>query len=107
MTELNFDCLGLIFDELQIAKKSLHSCIFVNKKWCNIVVPILWKYSLYNISNRNKEKIFNVILSCLPSSSKQLLSDNGIILPSTILLNTPSFNYVSFCKFPESEVIYK
>jgi hypothetical protein len=107
MTELNSDCLILIFDELRTDKKSLHSCLFVNKKWCNIIVPILWKYSLYNIIDQKGEKIFNIILSCLPLSSKQLLFDNGIELPSTILLKTPTFNYISFCKFPESEVIKK
>ncbi|GBB99583.1 hypothetical protein RclHR1_03570011 [Rhizophagus clarus] len=107
MGELNVDCLVLIFDELRTDKKSLHSCLFVNKKWCNTVVPILWKYSLYNISDQVEEKIFNVILSCLPLSSKQLLFDNGIKLPSTILLNTPTFNYISFCKFPENEIIKK
>ncbi|CAG8648864.1 9111_t:CDS:2 [Rhizophagus irregularis] len=107
MTELNFDCLTLIFDELRTDKKSLHSCLFVNKKWCNIVVPILWKYSLYNLSEQKEEKIFNIILSCLPLSSKQLLLVNDIKLSSKILLNTPTFNYISFCKFPENEVIRK
>ncbi|RGB23230.1 hypothetical protein C1646_774821 [Rhizophagus diaphanus] len=107
MTELNFDCLTLIFDELRTDKKSLHSCLFVNKKWCNIVVPILWKYSLYNLSKQKEEKIFNIILSCLPLSSKQLLLVNDIKLSSKIFLNTPTFNYISFCKFPENEVIRK
>ncbi|RIA87518.1 hypothetical protein C1645_807280 [Glomus cerebriforme] len=107
MTTLNFDCLILIFDEIRTDKKSLYSCLFVNKKWCNIMVPILWKHSLYKISTLREEKIFNTILSCLPLSSKQLLFDNNIKLPSTILLKPPLFNYISFCNFPETEVIKK
>ncbi|GET50803.1 hypothetical protein GLOIN_2v1880770 [Rhizophagus irregularis DAOM 181602=DAOM 197198] len=72
MEEINFDCLVLIFNILKNDKKSLHSCLLVNKKWCNLVVPILWKsYSLDEIN----EKLCNVILSFLPSSSKKLLSD--------------------------------
>ena len=40
---LNRDVLYLIFEELQDDKQTLHSCIFVNKLWCEIIVPILWK----------------------------------------------------------------
>src|SRR3954449_3927219 len=75
MINLNVDCLNLIFNELR-DKNSLHSCLLVNKEWCNIVVPILWKeYSLHGENSQN-EKLFNTILSCLPSSSKQLLFYN-------------------------------
>ncbi|CAB4418769.1 unnamed protein product [Rhizophagus irregularis] len=95
MEEINFDCLVLIFNILKNDKKSLHSCLLVNKKWCNIVVPILWKsYSLDEIN----EKLCNVILSFLPSSSKKLLSNNNIKLPPT-LLKFPLFNYISFCRY--------
>src|SRR3954464_8646365 len=99
MTKLNVDCLNLIFNELQGDKISLHSCLLVNKEWCNVVVPILWKerswYESYKVS---KKKLFNTMLSCLPSSSRQLLSDNDIKLPSTILLKPTLFNYISFCE---------
>ncbi|UZO11999.1 uncharacterized protein OCT59_003550 [Rhizophagus irregularis] len=48
--------------------------------------------------NKSKEKFFNIIL-------KQLLFDNGIKLPSTILLKPPSFNYIIYCKFLKSKLI--
>ncbi|PKC60501.1 hypothetical protein RhiirA1_467922 [Rhizophagus irregularis] len=48
--------------------------------------------------NKSKEKFFNIIL-------KQLLFDNGIKLPSTILLKLPSFNYIIYCKFLKSKLI--
>ena len=68
MEKLNFDCLNLIFKELT-DKNFLHSCLLVNKKWCNIVVPILWKgYSWYGSNCGSRKKLFNVILSCLSSS---------------------------------------
>ena len=82
MTKLNVDCLFLIFNQMK--ENSLHSCLFVNKEWCNIAVPILWKkYSKVNLSKENEESknLFNTILSCLPLTSRQLLSDNGIKLP--------------------------
>jgi hypothetical protein len=105
---LNADCLFFIFNELR-DKKSLHSCLLVNKEWCNLVVPILWK--IYSWSNVEKSiffiKTINTILSCLSPTSKQILTDNDIKLPSTILLKPPLFNYISFCEFPSSEIIEK
>ncbi|PKY53793.1 hypothetical protein RhiirA4_472200 [Rhizophagus irregularis] len=110
MIRLNVDCLVFIFNELQIKETYLHSCLLVNKEWCRLVVPILWKnYPQKNNDklkeNKSKEKLFNIILSCLSSTSKQLLFDNGIKLPSTILLKPPSFNYISYCKFLKSKLI--
>ena len=116
MAKLSVDCLLLIFNELTDEKNFLHSCLLVNKEWCNIVVPILWKKHSYtylwlgigefNKSDKKFKKIINTILSCLPSSSNQLLSDNDIKLPSTIFLKAPLFNYISFCKFPNAETIH-
>jgi hypothetical protein len=109
MTTLNIDCLILIFYKMN--KNSLYSCLLVNKEWCNVVVPILWKKYSWRWSRRLGDKVtrrmrlYNTILSCLPSSSKQLLSDNNIKLPSTILLKEPLFNYISFCKFPNAVYI--
>ncbi|GES92829.1 hypothetical protein GLOIN_2v1810914 [Rhizophagus clarus] len=97
MEKLNIDCLTLIFDELCYDRNSLYSCLLVNREWCRLVVPILWgKYPHYYMSVT--EKLSNVILSCLPTSSKQLLFDNNIRLPLTNLSIPLTFNYVSFFK---------
>ncbi|RIA79005.1 hypothetical protein C1645_831972 [Glomus cerebriforme] len=104
MKDINFDCLIQIFNELRKDKKSLHSCLLVNKKWCNVVVSILWKNHAWNIFGLEK-KLYNTILSCLPTSSKQFLSNHNIKLPSTIFTKPPLFNYISFCEFPEPEDI--
>src|SRR4051812_12989838 len=100
MEKLNIDCLILIFNELRADNKSLYSCLLVNKEWCHLVVPILWeKYPTFFYCNKSKEKLSNVILSYLSSSSKQLLFENDINLPSTILSKPLTFDYISFCKF--------
>ena len=78
------DCLNLIFDELQANKNTLHSCLLVNREWCHLVVPILWRklYLQNYYIRRNREKtLCSTILSCLSPSSRQLLFDNGIKLP--------------------------
>src|SRR5947207_12518197 len=95
MNKFNIDCLLFIFN--QVNKKTLYSCLLVDKEWCNIVVPILWKKVLMYYES---VKLFNTILSCLPFPSKQLLSNNGIKLSSEILLRSPLFDYISFCEFP-------
>src|SRR5438270_11985265 len=111
MNKLNIDCLVLIFNEME--KNSLYSCLLVNKEWCNIVVPILWKkfswnwHSLYGEVSNSEKRLFNTILSCLLLSSKQLLSDNGIKLPSAVLKGVPLFNYIGFCEFPTHYIINK
>src|SRR5581483_10931565 len=91
---------------------SLYSCLLVNKEWCNIVVPILWKkISWYDhpdsLTDNSEKRLFNTILSCLPPSSKQLLFDNGIKLPSAVLLEVPLFDYIGFCEFPMHYIINK
>ncbi|RIA96738.1 hypothetical protein C1645_754178 [Glomus cerebriforme] len=104
MYRLNVDCLVLIFNELR-DKCSLYSCLLVNRKWCNLVVPILWNnYSWCNV-DEDESIFFDTILSWLPSPSRQLLSDNYIILPQKVHSEPPLFNYISFCKFPENEAI--
>jgi hypothetical protein len=81
MEKLNTDCLVLIFNELQADSKLLYLCLLVKS-------GVIWWFLSYNI-----------ILSCLPTSSKQLLFDNDIKLPLTILSKPPIFNYVSHYKF--------
>ena len=110
MNKLNIDCLVLIFNEME--KNSLYSCLLVNKEWCNIVVPILWKkISWYDhpdsLTDNSEKRLFNTILSCLPPSSKQLLSDNGVKLPSEVLSGAPLFDYIGFCEFPRHYIINK
>src|SRR4051794_5662221 len=104
MKEINIDCLILIINELRNDKKTLFSCILVNRKWSNIVIPILWKNHTWNIY-RSKTKLYNIILSFLPLKTKNLLLNNDIKLPSTIFLNPPLFNYLSYCEFPEPDDI--
>jgi hypothetical protein len=107
MEKLNVDCLILIFNELQADSKSLYSCLLVNKEWYHLVIPILWGNFLYFNNKKSIEKFSNTILSCLTTSSKQLLFDNDIKLPLTAFSKFPTFNYVSLCKYLRSETIDK
>ncbi|RGB37211.1 hypothetical protein C1646_757162 [Rhizophagus diaphanus] len=105
MTELNIDCLNLIFNELRKDKESLFSCLLVNKRWCLLVVPILWEKHTWDFYHESEKKFYNIILSSLSLSSKKFLNDNNIKLPSTIISKPLTFNYISFCKILESRTI--
>ncbi|RIA84116.1 hypothetical protein C1645_832740 [Glomus cerebriforme] len=82
MYKLNRDVLYLILKEFKNDKKTLYSCLLVNKPWCEIIIPILWK-DPWKFLKRGKEKsLFNVIIS--------YLSDKSI--------RKPLFDYVNYCR---------
>jgi hypothetical protein len=98
MLELNKDVIFLILEELKDDQKSLHSCLLVNKTWCETTVPILWKIpELYFPNDRNtKLKLLNVILLHLSEESRNYLKDQGIEFFITKKYQRPFFNYISF-----------
>ena len=84
--QLPADCLNEIFRRLN-DRRSLHSCLLVNRLWCQVSVQILWKTFLN----------FNTLIACLPDESKEILRNNEIII-STPTPNPPTFDYVSFVR---------
>ncbi|GBB95144.1 hypothetical protein RclHR1_24880001 [Rhizophagus clarus] len=69
----------------------------VNKLWCEIAIPLLWKNPWhYNINYTNKNYLFNIFFYY--SSHKNLLSFSPSFKP---LL----FDYLSFCKSINIKVI--
>src|ERR1051326_1732977 len=87
MVQLPADCLNEIFECLKEDKVTLHSCLLVNRLWCEVSVRILWT-SVWN---------YKTLIACLPNESKEILYKNGII-PSISTLKSPLFNYVAFIR---------
>src|ERR1051325_4341772 len=87
MSQLPADCLNEIFEYLEEDRVTLHSCLLVNRLWCEVSVRILWR----NIRN------YDTLLACLPDESKENLYKDGIIT-STSTSRPPMFNYGTFCK---------
>ncbi|GBB88832.1 hypothetical protein RclHR1_15440003 [Rhizophagus clarus] len=97
MPQLVADCLNEIFEYLDddyddYDNFTLHSCMLVNRLWCEVSVRILWRdTSNYSTSN------IKTLIGCLPNESRDILQNNEInISPSTSKL--PIFNYASFCE---------
>ncbi|RGB23792.1 hypothetical protein C1646_773992 [Rhizophagus diaphanus] len=101
MSNLNVDTLFLIFEEIQYnssisnVRNTLYSCLLVNKTWCSVIIPILWKNPWSKKKSNN-----NVIISHLSNEAKENLSNkikNGN--NASTILQRPLYNYVSFCKY--------
>jgi hypothetical protein len=97
------DCLEIILNELRFDSTTLHSCILVNRLWCRIAIPILWKKFFYfyycnRTEPNSRNKFYDIIIYLLPKSSKQLLIDKNILkLPyDNINESIPLFNYINF-----------
>ena len=99
MPQLPADILGEIFELLEDDRKTLYSCLLVNCLWCKIAVRILWRNNSYYHS-----KTFVTLIACLPNESKEILNNNGIIIP-TPTSKSPMFNYAAFCKSLSIDII--
>ncbi|RIA80565.1 hypothetical protein C1645_866561 [Glomus cerebriforme] len=84
----------------------LHSCIFVNRLWCRLAIPLLWEdpfsiaaendnYYLFTESYKHKNyRFIEIYLHNLNENDKTKLNEYGIsenLFPSNTLFNYPSF----------------
>ncbi|PKY54656.1 hypothetical protein RhiirA4_473594 [Rhizophagus irregularis] len=97
MFKLNRDILYLVFEELQNDNKTLYSCLLVNKTWCEIIVPILWKNPW---KCQKEELLLNVIMLHLSDESRNNLRNNdfNFLTNSYQKYQKPFFDYISFCR---------
>jgi hypothetical protein len=100
MLHLNRDVFLLIFEELKNDRNSLFSCLFVDRNWCEMVVPILWRNPWTRQEGQKYITLFNVILSHLSEESRHNLNNQGINL-ITETYQRPLFNYIYFWKYLE------
>ena len=96
MSKLNRDIFYLIFEKLHDDKNTLFSCILVNKTWCEITIPILWRNPWKFLMNeKERSLLLNVIISHFSDESRKKLKEHGLLTNS---YQKPLFDYISFCK---------
>jgi hypothetical protein len=105
MSKLNEDVLNLIFKIFHSDNKTLYSCLLVNKSWCETVIPILWKDPWKNLIGEKEELLLKVIISHLSDESRNKLNSQGIDFLTNSNIIKPLFNYISFCKHFNLNVI--
>src|SRR3954447_11978106 len=112
---LSKDCLWQIFEIISNTFKnkeiqtSLFSCLLVNRQWCEISVPFLWKNPFINpnLHNRDKKLLCKIILSCsLLKDTTVIKKDiNKNLVNSLLKLKIPLFDYVSYIRcFNSTEI---
>src|SRR6266516_4824181 len=109
--KLTTDCLDEIFEYLEKDRITLHSCLLVNRLWCESSVSILWRdiwsfisFLPYQEQLQARLAILSTLIACLPSESKELLHKNEIFI-STPTSKPLLFNYAAFCKVLSVNVI--
>src|SRR5436190_3808230 len=78
MSKLNRDILYLIFEEFQSDNRTLHSCLLINRTWCEIIILILWKNPCKYLMKGRERLLLSVILSHLSHEIKDNLRSQGI-----------------------------
>jgi hypothetical protein len=102
MSKLNKDILFMLFVELQNNSKYLFSCLMVNRIWCEIAIPILWKNPWrYAINYRKRNFLYSIFTSYLSNDVKEFLTKKGIQVSGQSL----AFDYLSFCRSINIEII--
>ncbi|CAG8622003.1 10964_t:CDS:2 [Rhizophagus irregularis] len=89
------ECLENILSNLS-ETKDLYSCLMVNRFWCTVVIPYLWKYP-FNIAGTSKERcnmITRTYLSCISEDSRKKLINVGINMSE--FPRKPLFDYISY-----------
>jgi hypothetical protein len=101
MAKLNRDILYLISKEFHNDNRTIYSCLLVNKTWCEVIVPILWKNPWKYVYSEHKKRLrkllVDVIISHLSDEKINKLKNLGYHF-SNYLYRKPLFDYVSFCK---------
>src|ERR1043166_1805814 len=98
MSKLNKDILFLILKELKNDRKSIYSCLLVDRTWCEATVPILWKNPLkFCPTVFTMNMLFNVIILHLSKESMDILKNQKVSF--TEIYQRPLFNYISFWKY--------
>ena len=107
MSKLNKDVLYLIFEELIDDKNSLYSLLLVNKIWCEVVVPILWRDPWRNLRTYKRRSLLETIVSFLTNETMISQGLNLLIKPD----KQPLFNYISYCRYLDlsklEDIIYR
>ncbi|CAG8452906.1 6640_t:CDS:2 [Diversispora eburnea] len=90
-------------------RKTLHSCILVNRAWCRITIPLLWRnpikllhgpddYYPYHKYRNNHVKLVDTYLRYLNEEERTELAKDGFILGISHTIS-PLFDYIYFLRY--------
>ncbi|RHZ74055.1 hypothetical protein Glove_227g150 [Diversispora epigaea] len=98
ISQLPLECIEEIIENLIDDHKTLYSCMFVNRTWCRISIPILWRYPQnFDIEHQKFwTRIVKPILMCMNKETLKILKHLGCKIIKSIYSKSPLFNYVGY-----------
>src|SRR6266498_1204226 len=89
-------CLINIFEYFKEDRNTLYSCVLVNREWCSLAVPFLWRNPLEVCHKPGQRKrmmsLVYTYITCLPEATRRKV---GI---HVMLQKPPLFDYTRFLR---------
>jgi hypothetical protein len=104
LSKLSLDSLREILGHFKNDRATLYSLLFVDRLWCNMAVPLLWRQPFEWTSQENYDLIIQTYIYCLPEKEKSRLILAGVKLPEH---SKPLFEYPTFLRSFESDKFHK
>lgn len=100
------EILDNILQHLRNDLSSLYSCIFVNRLFCRISIPLLWEdpFSI-PLSNKTFLHFLDIYFLYLSDVNKNTLKNHGFNMIDSLSLKPHLFNYPSFLKTVNNSLI--
>lgn len=100
------EIIDYILQYLRNDLRSLYSCIFVNRLFCRISIPLLWEdpFSI-PLSNKTFIHFLDIYFLYLSDVNKNTLKNHGFNIIDSLSLKPHLFNYPSFLKTVNSSLI--
>src|SRR5207248_2609649 len=99
-SRLSLDSLREILGYFKNDRATLYSLLFVDRLWCNIAVPLLWRQPFELTSQENYDHIIQTYIYCLPEKEKSRFILAGVKLPNH---QKPLFDYPTFLRSFDSD----
>ncbi|RIA83088.1 hypothetical protein C1645_787112 [Glomus cerebriforme] len=99
-SNLSLDSLREILGYFKNDCSTLYSLLFVNRLWCKIVVPLLWRQPFDMTSLENYDLIIQTYIYCLSEKEKSHFILAGVKLPYH---PTPFFDYPTYLRSFDSD----
>jgi hypothetical protein len=96
MSSIPVEIFRHVFRHFSDDKRSLYSCLLVNKIWCGIAVSFLWRDPFYYIKGTS-ESLITTYLSCLDLNEREILIKSGIDI-KLLFERKPTFEYAEFLR---------
>ncbi|POG72620.1 uncharacterized protein OCT59_003159 [Rhizophagus irregularis] len=97
------ECFDDIFSNFERDTKALYSFLLVNRFWCKIIIPLLWKYP-FSITSKGKE--IKTLSSLLTEEEKLEIIKEGINLPPKDF-SSMLFNYALYIREYNTSTLYQ